>query len=91
MWPIEDTSHTTSFDGPFSGKTFVITGTLPSFSRQEAKAFIEKFGGKVTGSVSSKTDFLLAGENAGSKLTKAVSLGIPILTEEEILRITQDE
>ena len=70
---------------PFSGKTFVITGTLPSMSRNEAKGRIERWGGKVTGSVSSKTDYLLAGENAGSKLTKAQRLGITILSEEELL------
>ena len=70
---------------PFSGKTFVITGTLPTMSRNEAKARIEEWGGKVTGSVSSKTDFLLAGEKAGSKLTKAQQLGITILTEQVLL------
>ncbi len=61
--------------------TFVITGTLPTWSRTEAKAFIEQHGGKVTGSVSSKTDYLVAGEKAGSKLTKAQSLHIPVLDE----------
>ena len=66
------------------GLTFVITGTLPSMSRDEAKAFIQSHGGKVTGSVSSKTDYLLAGEKAGSKLTKAESLGIKIVSEEEL-------
>ena len=70
---------------PFSGKTFVITGSLPTMSRNEAKACIEEWGGKVTGSVSNKTDFLLAGEKAGSKLTKAKQLGIAILTEQELL------
>ena len=66
-----------------TGKTFVLTGTLPTYTRQEAKALIEKNGGKVTSAVSSKTDFVLAGEEAGSKLTKAQQLGIPILSEEE--------
>ena len=70
---------------PFSGKTFVITGTLPTMSRSEAKTHIEAWGGKVTGSVSGKTDFLLAGENAGSKLTKARQLGVAILSEQELL------
>ncbi len=69
---------------PFAGQTFVITGTLPTFSRDEAKAFIEAHGGKVTSSVSSNTNFLLAGEKAGSKLDKAQSLGVPILSEEEM-------
>ncbi len=64
-----------------AGLTFVITGTLPTFSRDEAKVFIESYGGKVTGSVSKNTDYLLAGENAGSKLSKAEALGVPILSE----------
>ena len=66
-----------------AGKTFVITGTLPTMGRQEAAALIEKHGGRVTGSVSKKTDFLLAGEAAGSKLRKAQELGISILSEED--------
>lgn len=67
-----------------SGKTFVITGTLPTMSREEAKTFIEAHGGKVTGSVSKKTSYLVAGEAAGSKLDKANALGIPVLDEAEI-------
>ncbi|MDJ0754903.1 MAG: NAD-dependent DNA ligase LigA [Ardenticatenaceae bacterium] len=66
-----------------AGLTFVITGTLPTLSRDEAKALIEANGGKVTGSVSKKTDFLLLGEKAGSKLTKAEKLGVPTLSEAE--------
>lgn len=66
-----------------AGKTFVITGTLPTMGRQEAAALIEKHGGRVSGSVSKKTDFLLAGEAAGSKLRKAQELGISILSEED--------
>lgn len=66
---------------PLDGLTFVITGTLPTLSRDEAKALIEQYGGKVTGSVSGKTDYLLAGEAAGSKLDKAQKLGVPILDE----------
>lgn len=68
----------------FAGKTFVITGTLPTMSRNEAKEWIESRGGKVTGSVSKKTDFLVAGESAGSKLTKAQNLGIPVIDEETL-------
>ena len=64
--------------------TFVITGTLPSMGRKEAQELIESNGGKVTGSVSKKTDYLLAGEEAGSKLTKAQSLGIKIISEEDL-------
>ena len=73
-------------DHPFAGKTFVLTGTLPSLKRSEAKAKIEQVGGKVTGSVSQKTDFVLAGEAAGSKLVEAQRLGIAILSEAEFLQ-----
>ena len=76
---------------PFSGKTFVITGTLPTLSRTEAKARIEALGGRVTGSVSAKTDFLLAGEKAGSKLTKARQLGVSVLAEPDLLRVVNGE
>ena len=68
-------------DARFAGKTFVLTGTLEGFTRDEATAIIERYGGKASGSVSKKTDYVLAGEAAGSKLTKAQTLGIPILTE----------
>ena len=67
----------------FTGKTFVLTGTLPTYSRNDAKALIEKNGGKVSSSVSKKTDYVLAGEDAGSKLSKAQQLGIAILSEKE--------
>lgn len=67
-----------------SGKTFVITGTLPSMKREEAAELITANGGKVTGSVSKKTDYLLAGENAGSKLDKANALGITVISEDEL-------
>ena len=83
VWPIGQISAPTG-DLPLDGLTFVITGTLPSMSRDEAKAFIQSHGGKVTGSVSAKTDYLLVGESAGSKLTKAESLGIKIISEDEI-------
>ncbi len=72
-------------DTLFSGKTVVLTGTLTELKRSEAKAIIEKMGGKVTGSVSKKTDFLIAGESAGSKLTKAQELGITIMSESDLL------
>lgn len=72
-------------DDRFAGKTFVLTGTLPTLKRSEAKELIESFGGKASGSVSKKTDYVLAGEEAGSKLTKAQQLGITILTEEEFM------
>ncbi len=67
---------------PLSGKTFVLTGTLPTLSRTEAKALIEQAGGKVTGSVSQKTSYVVVGAEPGSKLAKAESLGIPILDEQ---------
>lgn len=74
-----------------SGKTFVLTGTLPTLKRGEAKALIESHGGKVSGSVSKKTDFVVAGIEAGSKLEKANALGIAVLTEEELLEMLPEE
>ena len=68
---------------PFSDKTFVLTGALHNYTRSAATAFIKDRGGKVSDSVTKKTDFLLAGEAAGSKFDKAQALGIPILTEEQ--------
>ena len=76
-----------SGDNRFEGKTFVLTGTLSKFTRQEASEIIEKFGGKTSGSVSKKTSFVLAGEEAGSKLTKAQDLGAQIISEEEFLEM----
>lgn len=70
-------------DDRFAGKTFVLTGTLPTLTRSEASALIEQYGGKTSGSVSKKTDYVLAGEDAGSKLIKAQQLGITILSEDE--------
>ena len=75
-------------DSRFSGKTFVLTGSLEKFSRNEASDIIEKFGGKVSGSVSKKTSYVLAGEEAGSKLTKAQNLGVPIITEQDFEKMT---
>jgi DNA ligase (NAD+) len=77
----------TSASGAFAGKTFVLTGTLPTLTREKATAEIEARGGKVTGSVSKKTDFVLAGEEAGSKLDKAQQLGIKIMSEKEFLKL----
>ncbi len=73
------------------GKTFVLTGTLPSLTRDEAKALIEKYGGKTSSSVSKKTDYVLAGEKAGSKLTKAKELGVKIISEDEFLAMLGEE
>ena len=72
-----------NIDNRFEGKTFVLTGSLSEFTRKEAEELIEKYGGKTSGSVSKKTDYLLAGEEAGSKLTKARELGVTIISEEE--------
>ena len=68
-------------DNRFLGKTFVLTGTLEKYTRDEASEIIENFGGKTSGSVSKKTSYVLAGEDAGSKLSKAQSLDIPVITE----------
>ena len=76
-------------DERFDGKTFVVTGTLPTLSRKAASELIEKHGGKVSGSVSKKTVYLLAGENAGSKLTKAQNLGINVISEETLLEMVK--
>ena len=85
-WP-DIESRSTSGDGPLSGKTFVITGTLDSMTRDEAKALIQNAGGKVSGSVSGKTSYLLAGEKAGSKLAKARQLGVKVIDEEGLHRL----
>ena len=75
--------ETEDIDNRFEGKTFVLTGTLEKFTRKEASDLIEKHGGKTSGSVSKKTNYVLAGEDAGSKLTKAQNLGVEIITEEQ--------
>lgn len=77
-------------EGALSGKTFVITGTLPTMTRDEAKSLIQTEGGKVTGSVSSKTDFLVAGERAGSKLAKAQKLEVAVLDEHGLLKLIEN-
>ena len=84
---VDFTSHEEKKDDRFAGKTFVLTGALSRFTRDEASAIIESFGGKASGSVSKKTSYVVAGENAGSKLTKAQSLGIPVLSEEEFAEL----
>ncbi len=81
MWPVSSGSSQTVVPQTLTGKTFVITGTLPGFSREQAKEFIESFGGKVTDSVSKKTTYLVVGESAGSKLDKARELGVTVVDE----------
>ena len=76
-------------DNRFEGKTFVLTGSLEKYTRGEASNIIEKLGGKTSGTVSKKTDYVLAGEEAGSKLTKAQSLGVTIITEAEFEKMIQ--
>ena len=86
---IQMTSKTVVEDTRFQGKTFVLTGTLPTMTRKEAGDLIERFGGKVSSSVSKKTAYVLAGEEAGSKLTKAQQLGVPILDEASFFQMLQ--
>lgn len=83
MKPLEEKKK----EGVFLGKTFVLTGSLPTMSRKEASAMIEQNGGKTSSSVSKKTDYVLAGEDAGSKLSKAQSLGITIISEADLLNM----
>ena len=82
-------SHQVVSDHRFEGMTFVLTGALSLFTRDEATEKIESFGGKVSGSVSKKTTYVVAGENAGSKLRKAAELGTPVLSEEDFLKMLQ--
>ena len=90
MWPKGGQSSVSSKQSNvFDGLTFVVTGTLPTFSRDDAKAFIESHGGKVTDSVSKKTSYLVLGENPGSKFDKAKSLGVKIIGEEELKKLAK--
>lgn len=84
-WPKYDIKKSAS--GIFATKNFVLTGTLPSMSREEAKSIIEMNGGKVVGSVSKKTDYVVAGSDAGSKLTSAQELGVKIISQQELLKL----
>ncbi len=85
--PVVPVRNETAAVAVFAGKTFVLTGTLPTMTREQAAAMIESAGGKVSGSVSKKTSYLLAGDDAGSKLDKARALGVAILDEQEFLRL----
>ena len=89
-WAEHDGSAATSAPQPLAGKTFVLTGSLPTWSRDEAKAWIEAAGGKVSGSVSKKTDYVVAGEEAGSKLDKARELNIAVLDEAGLRKLLPD-
>jgi DNA ligase (NAD+) len=83
----QDASERRSSGGPLDDKTLVLTGTLPELTREEAGAMIKAAGGKVVNSVSKKTDYVVAGENPGSKLAKAESLGTEILDEAGLVRL----
>ncbi len=87
-WPNIETAA--QADRPLKGKVFVLTGTLPTMTRDEAKEALEQLGAKVTGSVSKKTDFVVAGEAAGSKLKKALTLGIEVLSEEGLIKLMSE-
>jgi DNA ligase (NAD+) len=78
-------------DGPLRGKTLVVTGTLPTFTRPEAEEAIRAAGGHAASSVSARTDYLVAGEKAGSKLARAEQLGVPVLDEEGLRRLLAGE
>jgi DNA ligase (NAD+) len=77
--------------GPLRGLKFVLTGTLPRLSRDEAKRLIESAGGKVSGSVSGKTSYIVAGEDPGSKLAKAQQLGVAVLNERQLLELIEEK
>lgn len=85
-----NSEETSTGDGRFDGMIFVLTGGLDNYSRKEAEEIIENFGGKTSSSVSKKTTYVLAGEDGGSKLTKAQDLGIPIITEEEFINMIRE-
>lgn len=90
VWPRAERQSAQAGTLPFEGLTFVVTGTLPNLSREQAKDLIQEHGGKVTGSVSRKTDYLVLGENPGSKLDRAQELGIPTLDEESLRALAEE-
>ena len=86
-WPAPQVIVAEEIDSPFAGKTVVLTGSLSLMPRDEAKDRLAALGAKVSGSVSKKTDMVIAGEAAGSKLAKAQELGIPVIDEAEMIRL----
>ena len=87
--PEESAADAAPGNGLFAGKTLVVTGTLSHYKRDEIERLIESLGGRATGSVSSSTHYLVAGEKAGSKLAKAQSLGVPVLSEDEFRKMIE--
>jgi len=87
IWPVFSEAASASKSDSLHGKTFVITGVLPGYSREQAKTLIETNGGKVTDSVTSKTDYLVLGENPGSKLQKAKALSVPVLDQNALEKL----
>ncbi len=87
VWPVSQARPASNQPQPLAGMTFVVTGTLPGLSREEAKSYIQGYGGKVTDSVSKKTSYVVAGEAPGSKLAKAQELGVPVLDEPGLRRL----
>ncbi len=87
VWPVAQRQEKPAGAQPLAGKTFVVTGSLAGFTREGVKAFIQEYGGKVSDSVSKKTDFLVTGENPGSKLDKARELGVAVIDEVELRRM----
>jgi DNA ligase (NAD+) len=88
LWPVEQGKREKG-EGKLNGLTFVVTGTLPTLSREGVKEFIESNGGKVTDSVSKKTDYLVLGAEPGSKYEKAKSLGVKIIDEDGLRKLTK--
>jgi len=86
----EELKKEVKFVTEISDKVFVLTGTLPTLKREDAKQIIEQYGGKITSTVSKKTDYLLAGNDAGSKLEKAQGLGVVILSENDLIKWTEE-
>jgi DNA ligase (NAD+) len=87
---VEEEEALSAPESSMNGRTFVVTGTLSRFSRQEAEEIIRKMGGRAAGSVSAKTDYVVAGESPGSKLEKARALGVTVLTEDEFITLIGD-